>query len=183
MARSKTAHLTIDLDDVRRHGGVRQAIAAWCDESDDTSCGVIGPAFSTSGPGSGWSTNHDAGDFARRAVEGGALYYLDLDDGRLIGAEEAEDTWEDGEQPDDVIADMGGGYSRLGDWSDGSVVCIDCPDLDDAMEDPALVAEMAKAVIAHHGEESDRAAWKSLIETIRAAATALEDIDADDLAD
>ena len=28
----------------------RKALADWCDRSDDTSCGVVGPSFSTSGP-------------------------------------------------------------------------------------------------------------------------------------
>lgn len=163
-----TAHLTIDLDDVCRAGSVREAISTWCDDSDDTSCGVVGPAFSTSGPGPGWSKQHDEHDFARRAMEEGAIYYLDLDDGRLASAPEWTDDMYDGQ---DI------------EWTDESVVCIACPDIEDAIERPALVAEMAQAVIDYHGPESDRDAWKKLIEQIREAAKALEDIDADDLDD
>lgn len=181
----KTAHLTIDLADVQRAGGVPQAIAAWCDESDDTSCGVIGPSFSTSGPGPGWSIQHDESDFAARAVEGGALYYIDIDDGRMIAAEEVseDEQDEDGEWPADVIHDLGGTHSRLGDWSDNSVVRVECPSIDDALEHPAIVAEMAQAVIDHHHVESDCGEWRMLIESIRNAAEALEDIDVDDLAE
>lgn len=246
-----TAHVTIDLDDVRRAGGVKAALAAWCEQSDDTSCGVIGPSFSCSGPGSGWQINHDESDYASRAFRGGALYYLDIDDGRLIGCESAEDadetctyrdisadgqTWIndlrgsdpgfpdvdparmtaeerdtlatylraddpsltddaqglssdvadeiealDAELPDDVQRDMGGGLYREGSWSDESVVCIECPDIEDAMDEPPMVAEMAAAVISYHHPESPCRKWRELIEQIRAAAEALEDIDIDDL--
>lgn len=163
-----TAHVTIDLDDVIRAGGVDQALAAWCEASDDTSCGVVGPSFSTSGPGSGWSKQHDASDFAERAMYGGALYYLDTDDGRLALSPEWTDDLYEGQ---DI------------EWSEDSVVRIECPTADEALEQPVLVAEMAQAVIDYHGPESDRKAWRSLLEQIKAAAEAFDDIDADDLAD
>lgn len=177
------AHVTIDITDVVRAGSVPQAILAWAEESDDTSSGVVGPAFSTSGPGSGWSRDHDRNDFARRAVVGGALHYIDEGDGRMISAEEVSDDErdDDGEWPDDVIHDMGGGHSRLGDWTDASVVRVECPSVEDAIHWPGAVAEMAQSVIGYHGPCSDRAAWRALLASIRDAAQAIEDTDIDDL--
>jgi len=167
--KSKTTHVTIDLDDVRKAGGVRQALAAWCEEESNlTACGVIGPSFSTSGPGSGWTCECDASDYASRAMHGGALYYLDLDDGRLASSPD----WTDDDYHDEPI-----------EWSDASVVRIDCPDVEEAMENIDIVAEMARSVIDYHGAESDRAEWRTLIEAIRRAAEVLEDIDIDHLED
>lgn len=85
MSKKTKAHVSIDLSDVVKHGGVEQAILAWASESDDTSSGVIGSSFSCSGPGSGWQKNHDASDYAARALDAGygAMYYLDEADGRL----------------------------------------------------------------------------------------------------
>lgn len=178
-----TAHFTIDLNDVIRAGGLRAAMTAECERSDTTSCGVIGPSFSTSGPGSGWSKQHDEDDFAARAFSEGALYYLDLDNGKLIGCEFAEDAErdEDGDLPDDVHTDIGGCQYRIGDWSDESVIELVCPTVEDALEHPAEVAEMAQAVIDYHGPESDCKEWADLIDSIKTAAEALDEIDADKL--
>ena len=180
--RKKTAHVTIDLDDVRSAGGVKQALAAWCEDSDDTSCGIVGPSFSTSGPGSGWSVQHNENDYARRAFTEGALHYLDVDDGKLMSVAEAteDERDKDGNLPDDVLTDIGGCVYRIGEWTDESVVRIECPEMDDAMAVPKLVAEMASAVIAHHHAASDCNAWRTLIAQIREAAEALENIDLDD---
>ena len=196
MASKTTAHVTIDLSDVRKAGSVEKAILAWAAESDTTSAGVVGSSFSTSGPGSGWSVGHNALDYARRAFEGGAMYYLDEADGRLAAAvpvtcddEEAaaEDrvyTGPDGTEygDDEVTYDGSGGYVLLDpEWTDESVVRLECPDVEDAIEHTAAAAEMARAVIDTHGSCSDRAAWKKLIESIRAAAEELDGVDADDL--
>lgn len=181
--RNREAHVSIDLDDVRAAGSVERALEAWCERSETTSCGVVGPSFSTSGPGSGWSVNHDENDYARRAVEEGALYYLDCDDGKLVSAEEVDEGEKDenGEWPDDVIHDLGGTHSRLSRWSEESVVEVICPSIEDAIQCPALVAQMAKSVASFHGAMSDKAAWRSLVQQIRDAAESLEDIDLDDL--
>lgn len=157
---SKTAHVSLDLDDVRHAGSVGQAIEKWCKDSDTTSCGTIGPSFSTSGPGSGWSTQHDVGDFAERAFNEGAMYYLDTDDGRLASRDE---------EPDAKI-----------EWTDDSVVEMVCPSVEDAMEYPVFAAEMAQAVIDYHGAESDKKKWAALITAIQLAASAMGDISADD---
>ena len=166
-----TAHVTLDLDDVRRAGSVRAAILEWAEGSDDTASGVIGPEFSTSGPGPGWSKAHDESDFARRALspDYGALYYIDADDGRL--AERADGMIDTDDEPGEV------------EWTSESVVRLECPSVEDAVEHPAVVAEMAQAVIDYHGAESDREDWRKLIVSIREAAEALEDIGVDALGD
>lgn len=189
MTAKKTAHLTLDLSDVRKAGTVEAAIEAWAAGSDTTSSGTIGSSFSTSGPGSGWSKNHDASDFSRRAFKEGALHYLDSKNGTLRSAtsptgEVIED--EDGDRTDEegntVLRDIGGCDYVVGDWSDESVVRIECPDMDDAMEYPETVALMAQAVIDHHDYESS-VEWKALIRAMKEAAEAVEDIDEDKLGD
>jgi len=177
------SEIVINLDDVIRAGGVEQALHAWCEESDDTSSGVVGPAFSTSGPGSGWSIQHDESDYAQRAIQEGALYYLDASDGRVVAAEEVADDEqdEDGQWPLDTFGGMDGCRYRMGDWSDDSVVCLVCPDAEEAIEHPRETAAMANAVIEHHRAKSDTAEWHRLIAAIRTAAEALEDIDLDSL--
>lgn len=152
--------ISIDLDDVRWAGGVEQALHAYCEASDQVGSGVVGPAFSTSGPGPGWSRNHDASDFAARAMEEGVPYYLDTDDGRIAFAPN---------RGQDI------------EWTDESMIRLECPDIDDAMEYPAMVAEMAQAVIDTHGTLSDRKAWAELVRQIQVAGEAVSDIDADDL--
>lgn len=179
-ARKHTAHVVIDLDDVRAAGGVEQALLAWSENSDTTTSGVVGSSFSTSGPGPGWTKNHDEDDYSRRAFAECALYYLDASDGRL---REAESTDDEATDDNDVYADIGGGTYRVGDWSDESVVRVDVPEIEDALAHPELVAAMAQSVIDYHGPESDRAEWKKLIESIRAAAEAVEDIDIGSLSD
>jgi len=142
--------IEITLDDVIKQGGVDAALSNWCDESDDTSCGVIGSSFSTSGPGPGWTHVHDADDFARRAMEEGALYYLDLDDGRLASAP----TWVDDLYDDEEI-----------EWTDEAVVRLVCPDVESVMESLAALKaaiEMEDAAENRFNELSDTAAWSQL---------------------
>lgn len=191
MAKS-TAHISIDLDDVRRAGGVRSAILQWCHDSDTTASGVVGPSFSTSGPGSGYSIQYDESDYAARAIGGGAMHYVDEDDGTAVSAVEVAKDDDDGTTYSD---DDGNTYDEeqviycdgicfvVGEWTTDSVVEIVCPDIKDALQHPDWVAKMAQSVIDHHGAESDRAEWKSLIVAIKAAAEAVDDIDVDDLDD
>ncbi len=183
MKTKTTAHITLDIDDVRRAEGVEEAIAKWCEDSDDTSCGVIGSTFSTSGPGPGWSKTHGPDDFASRAFEGGALYYIDETDGRMKSAEPVEDDDDDDDDDDStILTDIGGCKYREGDWSDESVVCLQCPSEEDVLEYPELVAEMAEAVIKYHHAESDGKQWAALVRKIKDAADALDDIDPDKFA-
>lgn len=158
--------ISIDLDDVAKSGGVEQALHAYCETSDCVSSGVVGPAFVTSGPGSGWTITHDASDYAERAMEEGALYYLDATDGRIAYAPTCETELYQGQRIE---------------WTDGSMVRVKCPCIEDAMDHPAMVAEMAQAVIDAHGPLSDRQEWAALVRQIQAAGEAVSDIDADDL--
>lgn len=169
-----TAHVVIDLDDVVSAGGVAEAIANWCENSDTTSCGVVGSSFSTSGPGNGWSVQHGPDDFALRAMIEGAMHYIDESDGRMCSAEPAE------EDDEDAYADMGGGWFTKGSWSSASVVRLEVPDAEDVLAHPQEAAAMARAVIDCHGEESDRASWAVLVRSVKEAATAMRSIDADD---
>lgn len=218
MSQKTKAHVSINLSDVVKHGGVEQAILAWASESDDTSSGVIGSSFSCSGPGIGWQKNHDASCYAERALDAGygALYYLDETDGRLASMTDVETeyaivdasgeylstgerspasdealTWDSESEADEYLEDGYEGERETDrvvclsqpevEWSDESVVELVCPDVDDALENPEQVAEMAEAVIQYHGPMSDKAEWKKLIESIKDAAEALSDVDADDL--
>lgn len=173
--KTKTAYLAIDLGDVRRAGGVPQAILAWSLESDTTGSGYRHTAESShvAVKPDGWMPS-DPTSQARLSFEGGALHYIDPTDGRSVSAEPAE------EGDEEAYRDFGGGYFTIGEWSAESEVRIECPDIEDAIEHPAIVAEMAREVIDHHGAESDLAAWKELILAIRGAAEAIEGIDVDD---
>jgi hypothetical protein len=68
-------------------------------------------------------------------------------------------------------------------WSRESVVRVECPFLDEAIEYPEITAGMAAAVVDHHGPCSDLAAWRQLIRSVRALAMATAVIDLNDLAD
>ena len=152
------AFITVDLDDVVKAGSVEKAIEARCQRSDTTSSGTIGTAFATSGPGSGWSKEFDVSDYAERAMAGGALYYVDSQDGRVARSPE----WEDGLYSGQPI-----------EWSDDSEVEILCPDLDEAREYPNQVEEMAQSVLDYHAAKSDCDAWVNLIQSIRCLEEAL----------
>lgn len=176
--------VTIDINDIRAAGSVGKAIFAWAEGSDDTSSGYTQSAESQPTYAIQWRDGTKAVGYAARAMEGGALYYVDHTDGRMIGRSEVDDC-EDGTYTDEdaVHHDFGGGHFLVGDWSDESVVSIECPSIEDAIEYPEIVAEMAQSVIDYHFPMSDRAEWKKLIEAVKEAADALSDIDADDLAD
>lgn len=76
--------MKITITDVVRHGSISAAIIAKAQDHDSIASGIIGPAFSTSGPGPGWQRNHDVSDYAARALDEdyGAASYIDADDGR-----------------------------------------------------------------------------------------------------
>lgn len=174
MNTTKTAHLSIDIGDVANHGTVEAAIAAWCEESDTTSTGVIGSSFSTSGPGPGWSMNHGVNDYAQRAMEGGAKYYIDAEDGRMKTAEWISE--DDATEDDD--RDMNACAFRVGEWSDESVIELVCPDIGDVLENKEAFAEMVKSLRRHHAE-SNVAAWKKLVAEIRELAEEVDGVDLD----
>lgn len=166
------AHISIDIHDVVKANGVKNAITNWCENSDTTSCGIIGPSFSTSGPGSGWTKNFSCNDYATRALQQGALHYIDVDDGKLISAEEVEY-----EHDKEYVIYNDGRFYQLGSWSDESVIEIVCPEITDAIEHPELTAEMAQSVIDYHYPLSNTKEWKELIDNIHNLAEAFENID------
>mgnify|MGYP000844097660 FL=1 len=156
--------ITITMSDVLRHGGIRDALIDACDKSDTVACGVIGPAFATSGPGSGWSKQYDETDFAARAFEGGALAYLDLDNGRLATSPD----WDRDEYAGQPI-----------EWTDESVVCLECPDIQEAIDEPGVFAEMAAAVAEIHDAESNCREWAKMLASIRKLAECIEEVQID----
>lgn len=118
------------------------------------------------GPGYGWSIQYDESDYAKRAMEEGALYYLDVDDGRLASSPE----WTD---------DVYGGQPI--EWSDESVVELEAPCIEDAINNHVLVEQMAAEVIDNHYAESDVSEWIDLIGKIKAATDSFDNIRLADL--
>lgn len=177
-----SAEITIDLSDVVRHGSVEAAITAVVDEKDGeillaTSRAMGGQTFATSGPGPGWSRQFSAADYAREAI---------LTDVRMSGCDPSASSAidpSDGRLAHGVDPDDGAEYEGEIAWEDDSCVHVEVPDVDEAIEHPSLVAEMAQSVIDHHGPESDRAEWRNLVSILRDAAEAMEDIDLDGFGD
>lgn len=153
--------MKIDIQDVVKSGSVKQAICDYCAESDKVASGDIGPTFSTSGPGTGWSKQYDETDYAARALgdDYGATSYVDCDDGR-------EATLDD---DGDVV------------WSHESVVDLAVPSEDDALANPDALAEMASALISAHSHASETGDWQALLLRIRSAAEKIEDLDLSEL--
>lgn len=170
-------HLTINLSDVRNAGGVSEAIFAACREHDSISSGYSQTVESAPTFAIEWRDGTSIDGYADRAFAGGALHYIDSDDGRMVSQEPSE------EGDEDATRDLNGEAFVAGDWSEDSVVALECPDFDDAMEHPDTVALMAQAVIDHHGACSNRVEWKKIIVAMKEAAEAVEDIDADKLDD
>ena len=96
------------------------------------------------------------------------MHYVDADDGRMCSADPAERN-ADGEWPADSIH-----------WTTDSVICVECPSIEEAVSDPAITAEMARSVMDTHGPCSDRGAWSDLVRRVQALAEALSGIDPDD---
>lgn len=109
---------------------ISSMIEAYARESDSVASGVIGSSFSTSGPGSGWSQQFDVRDYAKRALseDYGASSYIDSDDGR------------------EATLDSDGNL----EWSDESVVEIELPSVEEALEDMSTW-EIIKKGAANYG--------------------------------
>ena len=121
-----TYRITLRISDIASSGSVSAAIISSCESSDYLASGVIGPSFSTSGPGSGWQRQHDATDYASRALDDdyGARGYVDAGDGRLATLDD------DGEV----------------EWSEESIVAARIPDSDEVDEYPDAARAMLEAV-------------------------------------
>lgn len=169
--------IKLDINDVRKHGSVSAAILAYCTDDSDYASGTVGPAFSTSGPGPGWSQTHGASDFARRALGEGAQGYIDASDGRMATLEEADED----DDEDDCITDGSGDVTlyRIV-WSDGSEVELICPSAEEATDEPKALAAMLSE-LPTHAPQSDLKAWRKLVTSLRETVELIVDFDLDDL--
>lgn len=143
--------MKITLAHIVEHGSISAAIEALCKESDTVASGVIGSSFSTSGPGSGWQRNYDTSDYADRALadDYGSTSYIDSSDGREAELDEDGDV----------------------EWSDESVIELECPSLEDAMDNREAVQIMLDG-LSVHAEETDLDAWAEIEDQLEGLETA-----------
>jgi hypothetical protein len=134
--------MKINITQIAQHGTIAAAIEAAAAEHDSIASGVIGSSFSTSGPGSGWSRQHDVNDFAARALsdEYGAGSYIDSSDGREATLDEEGDL----------------------EWSDESVIELITPTLEEALEKPEAFAVMLEGAQGVHGVNVYESEWSDL---------------------
>lgn len=149
MVRSCTPTLT--LNDVIRAGGkVADAIIRWSEDHPQVASGT-NPAAEASGMTQ-----------SEYALSAGALEYIDADDGRAIGqVAPTDDTPED-----EILWDIGGTRYLVGEWTDESVVRLEVPTLDKALEHVEIVRHMSDVAERYHFDQSDVSSWCELIETI-----------------
>lgn len=136
---------------------IADAIEKIAKEHDSIASGIIGPSFATSGPGPGWSRQYGAADYAKRALadDFGAGSYIDSSDGREATLDDDGDA----------------------EWSDESVVEIETPSLEDALENPDEFAILAKDAASYGADKEE---WEALVEKVENYPTreaALERID------
>ena len=132
--------VTLTIDDVFSAGSVELAIVSWAQTNDDVNAGPEKSALV--------------------GLNEGARIYIDTADGRTceqIGAESTDP---------DAIMDIGGSYYTVSDWSDTSVVELEVPTIDEALERPDVARKMARAAKSTHHAESDLSGWNELIEEL-----------------
>lgn len=164
---------TIDISDVAKAGSVSEAIFAWAKESDSVVSAVVGSSFSTSGPGNGWTIEHTTSNYAVRALSEGATAYVNEVNGRVL--ESFHPTEVDDEERE-IMTDCQGCEYVQGEWSELSMVRLECPDEEDAIANPAAFAQMLQGVIDYHAPCSDLAAWKKLAIAIMECADQIADL-------
>ena len=123
---------------------IADAIEKIAQESETIASGIIGPSFSCSGPGPGWSRQYDVTDYAKRALadDYGANSYIDSSDGREATLNDEGEV----------------------EWSDESVVEIKTPSLEYALENPDEFAILAKDA-ASYGADAEE--WEALVERVQ----------------
>lgn len=142
--------VTLTINDVFSAGSVELAIVSWAQGQDGVNAGT-----------------------EQNAVVGlneGARIYIDSADGRTCEQVNAEST------DPNARMDIGGSYYTISDWSEYSVVELEVPTIDEALERPDVARKMAGAAKAWHFAESDLSGWTELIEEldeIEGAATTL----------
>lgn len=132
--------VALTIDDVFSSGSVELAIISWSQSVDGVNAG----------------TEQDA----VVGLNQGARIYIDSADGRTceqIGAESTDP---------DAMMDIGGSYYTISDWSEYSVVELEVPTIEEALERPETARKMARAAKAWHYVESDLSAWAELIEEL-----------------
>jgi len=132
--------VTLTIDDVFCAGSVELAIVSW--------------AQGAAGVNAGNEQNAVVG------LNGGARIYIDSADGRTCEQVGAEST------DPDARMDIGGSYYTISDWSEYSVVELDVPTIDKALERPDVARKMARAAKSWHHAESDLDGWLELIEEL-----------------
>jgi hypothetical protein len=163
MSSTTDSSITLTISDISASGSIAAAIIAACKESDYLSSGIVGPSFSTSGPGSGWSKQHTADDYASRALsdDHGAAGYV-ADDGRLATLDA------DGEV----------------EWSDESVVTLESPTVADVDESLDAVRQMVAAIDSGHCTAEHPSDWDDIRAWVEVSrADALERIDGEIIGD
>ena len=132
--------VTLTIDDVFSAGSVELAIVSWAQGNDGINAGI-----------------------EQNAVDGlnqGARIYIDTADGctcEQIGAQSTDP---------DAMMDIGGSYYTVSDWSQASVVELEVPTIDEALEQPYVARKMARAAKSTHHAKSDLSGWNELIEEL-----------------
>ena len=120
------------------------SIEEFAKESDEIASGVIGPSFSTSGPGSGWSTQFDVHDYAKRALDDsfGASSYIDSEDGSEATLDENGDL----------------------EWSEESVVEIEIPSFGEILKNMDAWLEMASTATDYGADRKEIENLQKMVE-------------------
>lgn len=132
----------IDLKDVVSAGSVAMAINAWAHGTENTAASSGTAAAVT-------------------AFNEGSMVYIDTNDGRACHQVPCDPDTEG------CLMDIGGQYYTIGDWTEDSVVCIDVPTIDDALEHPDFVRSMWVSMRSYHYACSDFLAWKELMDELK----------------
>lgn len=132
--------VTLTIDDVFSAGSVELAIVSWAQGVDGVNAGSEKSALV--------------------GLNEGARIFIDSGDGRTCEQVGAEST------DPDAIMDIGGSYYTVSDWSETSVVELEVPTIDEALERPDVARKMARAAKSTHHAESDITAWAELIEEL-----------------
>lgn len=148
--------IKINIDDVRNaNNSVSEAIEAWAENDDEVASGACGPRANE---GVEYSAQYALGPYQ------GAAFYVDTDDGKMATLVESEH--EEGEEYEDDV-----------EWTDESQVRLEVPSEEDALMYPEALRAMALAVADYHSAKSDTKAWRALLDSIRAAAEAVDGIE------
>jgi hypothetical protein len=132
---------TLTIDDVRSAGSVRDAIILWAETHDLVASGEEG---------------------YKSALNTGSLAYIDPDDGRAIGQVAPDDDTPE----DEILHDIAGVAYLVSEWTEKSVVELEVPNINDAVDYPEIARAMSISAQRYHADRSDANAWIELIEQL-----------------